>query len=50
MLKQYNYISPEDIDVFKIVDDPKKAAKIISDFRDAEGSVGFELPTFGKKS
>lgn len=50
MLAQHSYISPEDIDVFTIVDDPKKAAKIISDFRDAEGSVGFELPTFGKKS
>ncbi|MFA5554473.1 MAG: TIGR00730 family Rossman fold protein [Phycisphaerae bacterium] len=50
MLNQYNYISPEDIDVFTMVDDPKKAAQIISDFRDAEGDVGFQLPSLRKKT
>lgn len=50
MLNQYNYISPEDINVFTMVDDPKQAAQIISDFRDAEGDVGFQLPSLRKKT
>ena len=49
MLKEHRYISPEDIDDFTIVDDPKKVAQIISDFRKAEGKVGFDLPTIIKK-
>jgi len=27
MLKKYGYISPKDLDVFTIVDDPQKAGK-----------------------
>lgn len=50
MLTEHKYISPEDIDVFAMVDDPKEAARIISDFREAEGDVGFQFPTFGMKS
>jgi uncharacterized protein (TIGR00730 family) len=45
MLAEHDYISPEDIDVFKMVDDPKQAVQIIVDFKEAEGRGGFELPT-----
>ena len=45
MLKEYDYISPEDMDVFTVVDDPKAAAKIIKDFRKAKGRVGIEFPS-----
>ncbi len=50
MLKEHGYISPEDIDVFTIEDDPKKVAKIITSFRKAKGKVGFDLPTIAKKT
>ncbi|MFC1677501.1 TIGR00730 family Rossman fold protein [Planctomycetota bacterium] len=45
MLKEYDYISPEDMDVFTVVDDPKAAAKIIKDFKKAKGRVGIEFPS-----
>jgi uncharacterized protein (TIGR00730 family) len=44
MLTEYGYISPEDIDVFTIVDDPKVAAQIIVDFREAQGLAGLHFP------
>jgi uncharacterized protein (TIGR00730 family) len=44
MLTEYEYISPEDIDVFTIVDDPEIAAKIITDFREAQGLAGLHIP------
>jgi uncharacterized protein (TIGR00730 family) len=44
MLAKHKYISPEDLDDFTMVDDPKKAAQIIVDFRESKGKVGFELP------
>lgn len=44
MLKEYNHISPEDMDVFTVVDDPDVAVKIIVDFKEAKGRVGIELP------
>ena len=50
MLKEHGYISPQDIDVFTIVDDPKQAARIIKDFREAQGRVGFQFPPIAKKS
>ena len=49
MLKEYNYISPEDMNVFTVVDEPKAAVKVIVDFKKAEGRVGIELPTGMKK-
>ena len=49
MLKEHGYISPEDLDVFTVVDDPKKAAKIMLDFKKSEGRVGIELPPGVKK-
>ena len=44
LLAQHQYISPEDLDVFTIEDDPAVAVKIISDFREGEGRSGLELP------
>ncbi|UCC22286.1 MAG: TIGR00730 family Rossman fold protein [Planctomycetota bacterium] len=49
MLKEHNYISAEDREVFTIVDEPEAATKIIVDFRDAEGRGGMELPAGMKK-
>jgi uncharacterized protein (TIGR00730 family) len=50
MLKDHAFISPDDTDVFTVVDDPKDAAKIIIDFKEAEGPVGIELPPGMKKT
>ncbi|MHC4266374.1 MAG: LOG family protein [Planctomycetota bacterium] len=44
MLTEYAYISPEDIDVFTIVDDPQVAAQIVIDFREAQGLAGLHFP------
>ena len=49
MLRDHGYISPEDLDVFTIADDPSKAVKIITDFRDAQGKVGIDMPEGMKK-
>lgn len=49
MLKEYEYISPEDMNVFTVVDAPQAAAKIIVDFREAQGPAGIELPMGMKK-
>ena len=50
MLDKHAFISPDDPDVFTVVDDPKDAAKIIVDFKEAEGPVGIELPPGMKKT
>jgi len=44
MLDEDEYISPEDLDVFTIADDPKAAVKIITDFRDKQGQSGLAMP------
>jgi uncharacterized protein (TIGR00730 family) len=49
MLTEYSYISPEDIDVFTIVDDPQVAAQIIIDFREAQGLAGLHFPESMRK-
>jgi predicted Rossmann-fold nucleotide-binding protein len=49
MLDKHAFISPEDPDVFTVLDDPKAAAKIIVDFKESEGRVGIELPPGMKK-
>jgi len=49
MLDQHGYISPEDLDVFTVADDPDAAAKILTDFRKKEGQTGLELPPGMKK-
>jgi len=49
MLNEYGYISPEDLDVFTVEDDPKAAVKIIADFRQQEGPSGLSMPPGMKK-
>jgi hypothetical protein len=50
MLKKHNYVSPEDLDVFTLVDDPHAAVEIIVNFKRAQGPVGIELPGGMKKT
>ncbi|MHC4110256.1 MAG: LOG family protein [Planctomycetota bacterium] len=50
MLKDHGYIAPEDMDVFSVLDDPQAAVKVITDFRDAQGTAGIELPAGMKKT
>ena len=49
MLKEYQYISPEDLNVFTVVDEPKAALKVLVDFKEAQGPAGIELPTGMRK-
>jgi uncharacterized protein (TIGR00730 family) len=44
MLEQHKYISPDDMNVFTILDDPQDAVKIIVDFREGPGKSGMDLP------
>jgi len=50
MLEKHGYISPEDLDVFTLVDKPQAAVEIISSFRESERPVGMELPGGMKKA
>jgi predicted Rossmann-fold nucleotide-binding protein len=50
MLKEYNHISPEDMDVFTVVDEPEAAVKIMVDFRVSEKRGGLDLPSGMKKT
>jgi uncharacterized protein (TIGR00730 family) len=50
MLGEYKYISPEDLEVFTVLDDPYAVVKVLTDFREARGPVGIELPTGMKKA
>jgi uncharacterized protein (TIGR00730 family) len=50
MLGEHNYIRPEDMGVFMVVDEPKAATEIIVDFRDAKGRGGLALPSGMKKA
>ena len=43
MLKE-ECILPKDLDVFSVVDEPEKAAKIIVEFRDSAAPSGLQLP------
>ena len=49
MLGKHQYIAPEDMDVFTVVDEPKVATKIIVDFKEAKGRGGLDLPNGMKK-
>lgn len=44
MLEKAQYIDAEDMDVFNVCDDPKEAAKIISDFHKKNGRGGIKQP------
>jgi len=50
MLKKHSYISPEDLDVFTVVDEPHRAAEIIVNFREGPQPSGIELPGGMKKA
>jgi len=50
MLGERNYISPEDMDVFTVVDQPQDAVKIIVDFKEGRGRGGLDLPSGMKKA
>lgn len=49
MLGEHGYISPEDLNVFTVTDDPAEAVKIITDFRDQRGRIGLTMPPGMKK-
>ena len=44
MLAEYGFISPEDLDVFTVADDPDEAVKIIVDFKEKQGPGGLAMP------
>ncbi len=48
MLKN-EYINAEDLNMYQLVDDPKEAVKIITDFRDAKSYVGLQFTDGMKK-
>jgi len=50
MLKKHSYISPEDLDVFTVIDDPCRAAEIIVNFREGPQPSGIELHGGMKKA
>jgi uncharacterized protein (TIGR00730 family) len=50
MLSEHKFIDPEDLDVFTVLDDPKAAVRVITDFREAQGTAGIELPAGMKKA
>jgi len=50
MLNKEGYISPEDLDVFTVVDDPAEAAKVIVDFKETNGRGGLMQPPGLKKN
>ncbi len=45
MLEEQGFISPEDMDVFTVVDEPEQVSKIIVDFKKAQGRAGLDLPS-----
>jgi len=44
MLNKHGYISPEDMDVFTVVDEPAKVAQIILEFHKTNGRIGLKQP------
>ena len=49
MLDEHKYISPEDMDVFTMVDDVQTAVRIIKDFKESPRRSGIDLPSGMKK-
>jgi len=49
MLDKCGYISPEDLDVFTVVDDPSEAIKVVVDFQKSNGRTGLVQPYGIKK-
>jgi uncharacterized protein (TIGR00730 family) len=50
MLKEYKHISPADMNLFTVVDDPRAAVKIIVDFKKAKGRGGLAMPPGMRKA
>ena len=50
MLDKCGYISPEDLDVYTVEDDPLKVTKILVDFREQNGRSGLKQPPGLKRS
>ena len=50
MLGEHNYISPEDLDVYTIADEPQTAVKIIVDFKEGPKPSGLDMPPGMKKT
>lgn len=50
VLGEYSHISPEDLDVFTVLDDPTEAVKVIVDFKESKGRGGLDLPPGMKKA
>lgn len=50
MLRECKYISPEDLSMFTVVDEPASATRIITEFRESEGRGGLDLPSSVKKT
>ena len=44
MLDKNDYISPEDLDVFSVVDEPAKVAEVILKFHKSNGRMGLRQP------
>ena len=44
MLGEHEYIAPEDLDVFTMVDDAQTAVKIIKEFKESPSRSGMDLP------
>jgi len=44
MLNKHGYISPEDMEVFSVVDEPAKVAQIILEFHKTNGRIGLKQP------
>jgi uncharacterized protein (TIGR00730 family) len=44
MLKENGYISPEDLHVFTVQDDPDEAVRIIVEFKETQGRGGLAMP------
>jgi uncharacterized protein (TIGR00730 family) len=49
MLKEHGFISPEDLFVYTVADDPDAAVKIIVDFKQKQGPGGLAMPPGMKK-
>lgn len=50
MLGKHKFITPEDLDVYTIVDDPKAAVRIIVDFKESPKQSGLDMPPGMKNS
>jgi len=49
MLDKFGYVSPEDLNVFTVVDEPEEAVKIIVEFQKTNGRGGLMQPPGIKK-